>query len=330
MSVPPLLHIGYHKTGTSWLQSHLFPPKSRCGFRTCGSEFDAKRELVRPHDLEFDPQKAYAFYGPRFDRVAAEGLVPVVSAERLCGDTLFGAYDSALLANRLAATFPDGRVLIVIREQRAVIYSNYQEYVGSGGLLQLDQYLRRPKRAHPWPCDLGHFAYDALISHYHRLFGPENVLVLPYELFRSEPGDFIRRIITFAGATPEPGAVDELPFGVVVNRSWPAQTIVAKRYANHVLRSRLNPWAPISDRKKLGQSLKKQLIRKSRRLPRRFEESARTKMRATIAAAAADRYRESNDRTSDLIGIDLGEVGYDVARPASAESLAGAASTPPS
>jgi hypothetical protein len=314
--VRPLVHIGYHKTGTSWLQRYLFSGKAGAGFRTCGSEGDAKRELVRPHDLEFDPKQAYAWYEPRFERIAAEGLVPVVSAERLCGDTLYGGHDSARLAERLAATFPDGRVLIVIREQRGIIFSNYQEYVGSGGLLPLDRYLHMPKRAHPWPCDLRHFAYDRLVSHYHRLFGAENVLVLPYELFRRDPVDYVTRIAGFAGASPPPGALESLPFGVIVNRSVPAQTIAAKRRANHVLRGRLNPWAPVSDRKKLGRRLKVLLIRSTRRLPNRFEQRTKTSMTETIRSTVGDYYRASNARTSELIGIDLEALGYDV--PASA------------
>lgn len=330
MSVSPLLHVGYQKTGTSWLQRHLFPQRARCGFSTCGNEYDAKRELVRPHDLEFDPRAAHAFYEPLFDRAAEEGLVPVVTAERLSGDVKFGAYDSARLAERLVATFADGRVLIGIREQRALIYSNYQEYVAAGGMLALDRYLERPKRAHPWPCDLNHFAFDRLISHYHRLFGADRVLVLPFELFRGEPRDFVRRIVEFAGATPEPAVVDELPFAVVVNRAWPAQTTVAKRYANHLLGGRLNPWAPISDRTRFGHALKRQLVRQTKKLPRRLDERARMQMRDTIAKAAAGLYGESNTRTSELIGFDLGDFGYDVAaRPAGAGSLAGAASAPP-
>jgi hypothetical protein len=60
-TVRPLLHVGLHKSGTSWLQNHLFAGKAGAGFRTCGNENDAKRELVRPHDLDFDPGRVRAF-----------------------------------------------------------------------------------------------------------------------------------------------------------------------------------------------------------------------------------------------------------------------------
>jgi hypothetical protein len=308
----PLLHVGLHKTGTSWLQRHLFRAAAGAGFRTCGNENDAKRELVRPHDLDFDPQRARAFYQPRFDRVAAAGSTPVITAERLCGDMLFGAYDSARIAERLVATFPDGRVLLVIREQRRILFSSYQQYVKMGGVLGLEQYLRKPRHAHPWPCDLNHFDYERLIRHYHRLFGAESVLVLPLELLQREPHIFVARIVDFTDARPEPGALGRLRFEARSNKTLPAQTVAIRRRANHLLRSRLNPWAPIDGRHGFGAAVTSLLVRKARRLPRRLENRTRNAMQATIQEAVGDRYRLGNARTSDLIGIDLGQYGYDM------------------
>ena len=308
----PLLHVGLQKSGTSWLQNHLFRETAGAGFRTCGNENDAKRELVRPHDLDFDPGRARDFYRPRLDRISAEGSVPVISAERLGGDMLFGAYDSARMAERLAATFPDARVLIVIREQRRMLFSTYQQYVKMGGVLGLEQYLRKPGHAHPWPCDLGHFDYDRLIRHYRRLFGSEHVLVLPLELFQRDPPAFVARIVDFAGARPEPGALGRLPFDARSNRALPAQTVAIRRRANHVLRGRLNPWAPIDGRHGFGSAVTSLLVRKARRLPRRFEQRTRSAMIESIETAVGHRYRDGNARTSELIGIDLARFGYDM------------------
>jgi Sulfotransferase family len=311
-TVRPLLHVGLHKSGTSWLQNHLFAGKARAGFRTCGNENDAKRELVRPHDLDFDPGRVRAFYQPRFDRIAAEGSVPVITAERLCGDMLFGAHDSARMAERLAATFPAGRVLIVIREQRRMLLSSYQQYVKMGGVLSLERYLHDPGHAHPWPCDLSHFDYERLIRHYHRLFGAENVLVLPLELFQADQHAFVARIVDFAGATPDPGALGRLRFDARSNRSLPAQTVAIKRHANYVLRSRLNPWAPIDGRHGFGAAVNSLLVRKARRLPHRLENRTRIGMQTRIQEAVGDRYRVGNARTSELIGTDLRQYGYDM------------------
>ena len=219
------------------------------------------------------------------------------------------------MAERLATTFPDGRVLIVIREQRRILLSSYQQYVKMGGVLPLERYLHDPGHAHPWPCDLSHFDYERLVRYYHRLFGTETVLVLPFELFQADPRGFVARIVDFAGAGPEPDALDRLRFDARSNRSLPAQTVAIRRYANHVLRSRLNPWAPIDGRHGFGAAVNSLLVRKARRLPRRLENRTRTAMQTTIRAAVGDRYRVGNARTAELIGIDLGQYDYDMPAP---------------
>jgi hypothetical protein len=305
----PLIHIGYHKTGTTWLQENLFV-SADVGFLSCGGETEVKRKIARPHDLEFDPEPARAAFARWFERADREGLVPVLSAERLCGDMLYGAYDSAQIAERLAATFPGARVLIVIREQRAMVFSSYHQYVKSGGRLRLERYLSRPAYPHPWPFNLRHFQYHRLIQRYIHLFGVDNVLVLPYELFRKDPRQYLARIAEFAVAA-EHARVGDLQFHESANMAWPATAILTKRYVNALVRDRLNPWAPI-DGEGFSRRAKSVIVKTARRLPPKLERRAQARMRATIETHLADRYRESNGITSGLIGEDLGSFGYDM------------------
>jgi hypothetical protein len=326
MASGPLLHIGFHKTGTSWLQRHAFRSEA-LGFATAGSEERIKERLVAPHDLDFDPAACRAVFAPRIEKALAAGLVPVLSAERLCGDMTHGGYDSARLASRLASVWPDGRVLIVIREQRQMVFSSYSQYVKMGGLLDLEAYLHRPplRSPHPWPFVLAHLQYDRLIAHYRQLFGEANVLVLPYELFRHEPDDFVRRLSSFAGARSAPGAIESLPFDRVVNVGEPAAALPITRRANFFLRRRLNPWAPLDAKTRVGRSLSKGIVRVARTLPRALDARVERQMQAAIAEAVGRRYRESNARTSELIGLDLAQYGYDVPDAGSARVEVGSA-----
>ena len=54
-----------------------------------------------------------------------EAKVPVISHERLSGYPHSGGHDSKEIAHRLAAVFPNAKVVIVIREQKSMILSNY-------------------------------------------------------------------------------------------------------------------------------------------------------------------------------------------------------------
>jgi Sulfotransferase family len=312
-SAAPLVHIGYHKTGTNWLQGHAFRSRE-LGFALVASEGKIKQRVVAPHDLDFDSERCRESFAGQIAAAAGEGLVPVLSAERLCGDVFYGAYDSARIAERLASVWPNAKVLIVIREQVQMVVSSYQQYVQMGGPLSLENYARRPpsKTPHPSPFVLLHLEYDRLIRHYHRLFGTQQILVLPYELFRSEPADFVRRLASFAGAKPEREAVDALPFSGMVNRSWPASAVATRRRANILLRGRLNPWAPLDENGRVGRALTSGIFKIARNSPPMLNSWVEKRMRATITSAANDRYRKSNRRTAKLTGLDLADFGYDV------------------
>jgi hypothetical protein len=312
--VAPLLHIGLHKTGTNWLQRHVFT-SAAVGFVTAANEKKIKGQLVTPHDLDFDPVRCRAVYAKWIAKAGAMGRVPVLSAESLSGDMLYGAFDSARLAERLASVFPEGKVLIVIREQRHMLFSSYHQYVKSGGPLALGEYLRQPhpRNSHPWTFVFAQFEYDRLISRYHDLFAEENVLVLPHELFRRDPAGFVRRVTDFAGTTCEPGAIDVLPFGEVVNRQfWPSGAVGARVRANRFLRGTLNRWSPIDGKRGVGRRLNEAMLAGAQRIPSRLNERAEQRMRATIARAIGDHYRASNARTVALTGLDLAAFGYDV------------------
>jgi Sulfotransferase family len=309
-----LLHIGLQKTASTWLQDKVFR-SAAVGFATVGGEAVVKRHLIAPDDMEFDPAACRSAFLERIEAAGAERLVPVLSAERLSGDMLYGAYDSVRLADRLAQTFPGAKVLIVIREQRGMLYSTYQQYVKAGGQLGVGDYLRRASKSHPWPCDLRRYEYDRLVAYYQHLFGRDNVLTLPFELFRSEPAGFVRRIVAFAGVSPDPAAIEALKFAKVVNRSWPPAGIAVKRRLNWLVRERMNPWAPIDGRSVAGRRLTKAARTLGRNAPRRVASRIERDIRSTVASLVGDHYRESNARTSELIGLDLGSFGYDLAVP---------------
>ena len=228
------------------------------------------------------------------------------------GGMLYGAYDSARIARRLADTFPEARVLVVFREQRQMILSSYRQYVSTGGLLSLEDYLRppRPRYPHPWPFSPLHFEYDRLIALYRELFDEARVLALPYELFRSDPQEFVVRITAFVGIQPPPEAVAALPFSFVENPAWPTTTLGARRRANILLGGRLNPWAPLDAKAGLGGVLRRSLRTVGSRAPDRVAASATRRLSMTVEAAVGDRYRESNRRTAELTGIDLATFGY--------------------
>lgn len=317
----PLVHIGFPKAASTWLQEFLFSNR-RLGLRSPFTENRAKNALVRPDGLDFDVAEARGAFGSKLAEVSDSGLVPVLSAERLCGNHSSGGYDTRELAERVAAVFPDGRVLIVVREQRAMLISMYKQYVGRGGSASFRHFLRpRLNRMRLPLMSLGFLSYDRIIRCYSDLLGAENVMALPFEMLVRDPHELAARIVRFAGANAEPGAVEELPYAQGANVSASGLAVSLMRPVNAVFawdRNRDSPPAIMPLRGagwRLGQAtrrvqsgIKALDARAPTRIRKRFED----RLRDRVDREVGDAYHESNRLTEGLTGIDLSEYGYAV------------------
>lgn len=310
-----LIHIGYHKTGTNWIKDEVFAREEFGLTLPFTRKQEISAELVFPNALDFDAERARARFGPALEEAEARGLVPVVSAERLCGSPHSGGYDSKEIADRLAATFGEAKVLIVIREQRAMVLSTYLQYVRAGGTASLRDYLEPPDRgrARLPMFSFAHFEYDRLAGYYRRLFGDGNVHVLPYELFRSDPPEFVRSVLRFIGV-PEPRdeVLAALPYGARRNVSFSGASLRLRRAFNFLfVRDRVNV-TPIFPVERAGRRWGPRLERIDARLPRAIRGPFDRRLQARTAEIVGDRYRESNARTQLLAAADLAAFGYDV------------------
>lgn len=302
----PLLHIGYHKTGTTWLQKRVFPD-TEAGFSFVAGPRIVRSVFVAVNPFDFDPGAARKNFARGINEAEAQGLVPIFSHERLSGSPYAGGYDSRTNADRLAATFPEARILVVIREQASMLGSVYKQYLRWGGAASFDQYVTPPPGTGRLPVFRFDFLeYHRLIGYYQDLFGAENVLVLPYELLRVQPGEFLARIGNFLG-TPV-----ATPKGAMANISPSALSLSLKRQVNrYVVRDGLNPAPPLE----IGNSnrvLMKACRRIDERVPARLVDGYERRWRRHIQDKVGERYAKSNDITTRLIGIDLREFGYPV------------------
>lgn len=307
MRPDPLLHIGYHKTGTTWLQRHVFNSGS---FRTIVHPNQIFVDFVAPHSFAHPDATTAAAYRSGCAAAAADGCQPVLSQERLSGSPHSGGHDSRIIADRLKASFSDALVLIVIREQQHIIRSNYIQYVTVGGPLPFEQYSnparRGRKRVPSFRFDF--FEYHHLIAYYQQLFSPGSVLVLPYEQLRADPEGFVSAIARHVDATAPASVPSDL-----VNVSTSALAVGLKRRANRLLvRDVLNP-AALFDGNRVNGGLRRAAHRMARTAPSGIHERAENRLTSKVEAAVGTRYQESNARTAELTGLDLAAWGYSVA-----------------
>jgi hypothetical protein len=208
-AAPLLVHIGYHKTATSWMQDVLFRPA--CGYQPLMSHAEVFERISGPHPLAFDPEPARLLIAERAS-AAAPGLARVVSSEILSGNPFRGGQDSPETARRLQRIAPGAQILVTIREQVSMAASMYMQYVSQAGTLRVDRFFAGPLAiGHPL-FDPVHLEYHRLIALYRELFGPDRVHVLTFEEFRAAPERFVMAIARIAGLpeqTPSPALAAE-------------------------------------------------------------------------------------------------------------------------
>lgn len=231
-----LIHIGYHKTATTWMQRLLFMPVH--GYHPLASHDQVFEHITAPHGLRFDPAPMQRLISEGLKTVPATG-VPIVSSELLCGNPFFGGRESEVYAKRLKAIAPNARILISVRAQLQTLPSIYMQYLSRGGTMSCKQFFE----ARPWlgyfNFDSCHFEYDRLVAHYQTLFGSENVHVLTQESIKTDMATAARRLAEFCGNDDFHGLAPEAHN--IRMASYPEHAAPFLRRANHVQRSFFSP-----------------------------------------------------------------------------------------
>ncbi|MFC2062048.1 sulfotransferase domain-containing protein [Elusimicrobiota bacterium] len=302
-----LVHIGYHKTGTSWLQQFLF--NEEWGIAKAVPRPMIKENLIHLNALDYNADKCRQKLIPHIHEAKKKKLISVISEERLSGNPHSGGYDSKEIADRLFDAFPGAKILIIIREQNNMIRSAYKQYVKGVGSYSLKKYLAPSSQKKLPTFDFSHFKYHRLIKYYIDLFGKDNVLVLPYESFKEDPAGFIERIVHFAGSRGFDVKALADKKNEKVNISMSSFTAAYKRCLNPLIIEDMGSVFFLSRR--IGRLLKRLMFIIDGFIPVFIKNAHEKKCRDIIKSAVGSKYQESNRITSEMINTDLRKYGYD-------------------
>jgi hypothetical protein len=190
----PIIHIGYHKTATTWFQDRFYPAARNGAYVPRDI---VRRVLIAPKAFAFSPSSA------------REALTAVAPGKRLllCEENLsgylhnggLGGLLSKEVAIRLKETFPDATIVIFIRSQPRIIQAAYAQYVKGGGTHCIERYLHaqssvRGAMKHWYKAplfDWDHFEFGPLLRYYRDIFGPDAIVVKLYEEFVRKPKEFL-------------------------------------------------------------------------------------------------------------------------------------------
>lgn len=302
-----LIHIGYHKSGTTTLQRSVFS-NSRIGFfaENGGASLLATKELICKHPLDFDPHRAREAFATVLAKASRNDLVAVISQERLSGDPERGRYDFPLVFERVKSTFGDlpFKVLITIREQRQTLVALYRQYVRSGGQCTLQEFIRTPSEIPGWhaPCDPAHLLYDRLYAYINKHVDSSRILVLPLEMLHRFPDEYYSRLFSFVGkVTPENFATPSPS-----NTGLSACATEFQRRINWIGRK-----SPISPERSPWIQMRMRLVSMADRiLPDSVSDRIDSSWQNYVDMVVGDLYKPSNTLLQSTCGLDLAALGY--------------------
>jgi len=226
-----IIHIGYHKTATTWFQKRFYPfienaryiPRDRVRkafLEDTAFHFEAGRARAK---LDIDPNESIT--------ICEEGLSGYLHSGGLAG------YLSKEAAYKIKAVFPGAEIVIFVRNQPSVIAASYRQYVKGGGTHSLRRYLfagdyLRGARSEIAKCPrftFDHFEYAPLVAHYQELFGKDRVHVFPYEAFMRGPKEFLHDYSRRLGLEIDLNKLAQ----AASNRSYGLPTMWIVRLLNH-------------------------------------------------------------------------------------------------
>ncbi|NCO76577.1 MAG: sulfotransferase [Cyanobacteria bacterium] len=301
-----LIHIGYHKTGSTFLQKQVFNQEN-FGFISpwCRQDYYEKLLLVNP--FLFDINKTRLFFEEKIEKAAKENLVSVISEERLSGSITSGGYNNYDMANKLYSLFPQSKILIIIRNQLDMIWSIYKHRLNSDLTVGINEYLEQIQKEFPSfePFfNFDYLQYHWLINHYQSLFGKDQVLVLPYEMLKDNKVLFLEKISNFTKTN-----IDTKMNFSQVNKSYSYLSLYFKRWTNffapRICRVNSSLYQKINNSffYRLNQVVENTI-------PEALIQKVENHMKEIIAEKIHNYYIESNQKTSNIINMDLSLYNY--------------------
>ena len=308
-----VLHVGLHKTGTSYLQRHVFPhlPQTRFVYprhyvpedQNPITEFAYRMFHVNPTllDTTDEKQKIDAFI---------EGLSQpnvLISSE-----DFFGFYFENYLTHRsnsalLKAVFPAAKVVMVTRRQDKWLESAYKQTLHGGFSTSVNRFLNY-KNSTFGDYNVGVYQgpnvgvkdlnWAGFVQYYQQLFGAQNVLVLPYELFVENPNLFLEKFYAFSGL-PEfyPEQKEQ------TNRGYSLLSGTVARVVNKLPMTLKRDLKQVVPRSWHPGEIMRKTVDKWFYIRKDF-------IGATLAAQIMSLHSENNKKLAEVTGLDLQQYGY--------------------
>lgn len=312
-----LIHIGFHKTGTSFLQKKLFAgnipgltPIVPYNFDGISNGKSAKlfgAEIIREVAGNVRPNIEQLKEKLNNYKLPSEGY-NVISNEALSGIGKLSFAEKSTIQKTLSNLFPDSKILIGIREQRSWIESLYYQYLRMGGTLSPRRYFELSEINYFPNSFVGHHLYYShLVNQYITSFGRDNVFIYAHEDLVNTPFNVIDNIQKFLKLNLN---VKDQDLQNKVNTKLSLSSLEISRIFSPVLfRVQGNAFSSLGIIK--SESRRNSFLKQLNAVTPRFaEKRLRYRLRKSIPVKYDQGFKESNKELSVIMDRNLLSLGY--------------------
>lgn len=300
--MPLLLHVGFPKTGTSFLQERVwqgFPGIDLIG--PAGPEINQvspyRRALIALAEGSVGQRERNELIALR---ELGQSRALIVSMESLIGDVFNGLTGWRRQATRLNELFPRAVVLLTVREQAALVRSIWAQYINQGGYASLRTFLSgRAEGAigfDPWV-----FEYDRFAAAYSQLWGMSQLLVVSTRELEENPYSVAQRTLKAVGIAEDFHAGRTSRSNV----SLPPAGLVLMRAANRAVRRTAFNTRPVLPAFREAAVVRKWLSSAAGHRALAAIPLPAEQLSAGPRRALTEHYRESNERLTTQYSVTL-------------------------
>ena len=205
----PVLHVGFHKCGSTTLQGALFanhPQIANLGEpREDPTALEAISGIWKSCDAnprkrrDFDLDRSRGLWQQALAKIAP-GKVPVFSKETLTLSDFYAEPGDDRIPKRLRSVVGPAKIIIVVRHQIRLVESLFLFHAKGFRYEAAEQWLSSRSD------DLRLYRYHVMVNSFVEHFGRENVAVFLFEELKADAAAFARQICKFIGVDAETGA----------------------------------------------------------------------------------------------------------------------------
>jgi len=225
------LQIGFQKCGTTFLDRNVYPTNQEIVCVQAANYLDLEKallcKLIFPDGLEYDQ----ASFQEDFVQICSK-----LFGDMTCNGIMFEPFTFVYqrrfcrknVIDRIKALYPNIKIITFIRGQDSWFLSHYSQYLRSGGLLSLHDFVEY--QLNNLDLDAHYIDWYPLISYLYDSFGTSNVLVCLFEELKISPQGVADKIFSFLNVPTSKISSEE------VNTSLSSYSMKLRRLLNYLVR----------------------------------------------------------------------------------------------